>query len=107
MWILPKDLETTADRNSRVKSSVVFNLVLESTHVVVVDGIECITWGHNFKGNVVEHEFYGSRNVVDALSRLPGFDQGYVLITRDSNWRHVTASVETVHALSARELVQS
>jgi len=54
----------------------VYNLVLDQDHIVVVDGIECCTLNHGFKGPVIEHEFFGTQKVIEAMSRQPGFNEG-------------------------------
>jgi hypothetical protein len=45
-----------------------------------VDGFPCVTLGHGLTGPVVEHRFYGSRAVVDALATLPGWTDGLVWV---------------------------
>ena len=54
----------------------VLNLILDRGHVVIVDGIECCTMAHGFKGPVIEHEFFGTNRVIEAMSRQPGFNEG-------------------------------
>jgi hypothetical protein len=54
----------------------VYNLVLDQDHVVLVDGIECCTLGHGFKGPVIEHDFFGTHKVIEAMKRQPGFNEG-------------------------------
>eukprot|EP00927_Polykrikos_kofoidii_P047752 TRINITY_DN42025_c0_g1_i1.p1 TRINITY_DN42025_c0_g1~~TRINITY_DN42025_c0_g1_i1.p1 ORF type:complete len:780 (-),score=107.70 TRINITY_DN42025_c0_g1_i1:845-3103(-) len=55
-----------------------YNFVLDRCHVLVVNGVECVTWGHGLDGSIVSHEFYGTGRVLTALSRLHGWDRGYV-----------------------------
>jgi hypothetical protein len=54
----------------------VYNLVLEQDHVVLVDGIECCTLAHGFKGPVIEHDFFGTHKVIEAMKRQPGYNEG-------------------------------
>ena len=54
----------------------VFNLVLDQGHIVLVEGIECCTLAHGFKGFVIGHPFFGTDRVIEAMSRQPGFDKG-------------------------------
>lgn len=58
---------------------------------IIVDGIyEAIALAHGIKNDdVAEHEFFGTTNIVSAISVLPGYDDGVVTIlpgwmTRDS-----------------------
>jgi len=44
---------------------------LETSHVLMVNDVECVTWGHGFSDAAVCHEFYGSMaRVTRALSKL-------------------------------------
>ncbi|KAH3761987.1 Voltage-dependent calcium channel subunit alpha-2/delta-2 [Pelomyxa schiedti] len=67
-------------------SGVVYNLVLDSAHVLVVNGIACVTWGHNLKGNseeesrVLYHSFYGTEKVVEALKILSSWESGFLQV---------------------------
>jgi hypothetical protein len=54
----------------------VYNLVLDQDHVVLVDGIECCTLAHGFKGPVIEHDFFGTHKVIEAMKRQPGYNEG-------------------------------
>ena len=54
----------------------VFNLVLDQGHIVLVDGFECCTLAHGFKGFVIGHPFFGTDRVIEAMSRQPGFSEG-------------------------------
>ena len=54
----------------------VYNLVLDSGHTVIVDDIVCCTLAHGFRGPIIEHEFFGTDRVIEAMSRQPGFKEG-------------------------------
>lgn len=60
---------------------VIYNLVLECNHVVVINGLEVVTLGHGFKDNtVVEHDYFGSQKVIDDMKKFRGWDKGKVEI---------------------------
>lgn len=69
----------------------VYNLVLDRSHVLLVNGFECITWGHDFTDSQIAHPFYGSsKRIEEELSKLS--KDGVAKITgliRDEN-DHVT-----------------
>jgi len=56
----------------------VYNLILDSCHVVLVDGVECATWGHGLQGDVVGHAFFGTQRVLRSVARLQGWEAGLV-----------------------------
>ena len=57
---------------------VVYNFVLDASHVLLVDGYPCVTFGHGLSEEGVVHAFYGTGAVIDALRALPGWSEGYV-----------------------------
>jgi len=38
----------------------VYNFVLDRSHIPLINGIECCTWGHGFTATGVAHPYYGS-----------------------------------------------
>lgn len=58
----------------------IFSFALESGHTMFINGIECVTLGHNFTEPVVAHPYFGSHLVLNDLSRLPGFNVGHILL---------------------------
>ena len=74
VWRRPAELT-----DARVgHDGAVFNLVLEGGHVLLVDGVEAVTWGHGLQGDVVGHPFYGTSRIVESLAAMPGWALGHV-----------------------------
>jgi hypothetical protein len=69
----------------RANSSIggcVYNFVLEHSHVLLVNGMECATWGHGMSGPVIGHDFWGSAAAIErCLSALPGWNRGLVHVS--------------------------
>ena len=61
VWMLPQQLQGVEVENP---AGVVYNFVLDQSHVVLVNGVECITWGHGFQDPVVQHRYYGTEAVI-------------------------------------------
>eukprot|EP00929_Paragymnodinium_shiwhaense_P011822 TRINITY_DN11812_c0_g2_i1.p1 TRINITY_DN11812_c0_g2~~TRINITY_DN11812_c0_g2_i1.p1 ORF type:complete len:1322 (-),score=164.88 TRINITY_DN11812_c0_g2_i1:362-4327(-) len=75
-WMRPRDVHGV-----ELKPCVegcVYNVLLDSGHVLLVDGVQCVTWGHGFEGDVLGHEFFGTKRVVCALAAMPGWSMGFV-----------------------------
>ncbi|CAF1540367.1 unnamed protein product [Didymodactylos carnosus] len=79
-WIFPCDIGHESD----IECEEVFNFVLDGGHIVIINGVECVTLGHNFKGKVIEHPYYGTSKVLDDLRKLDTSNSGYVEIK--PNW---------------------
>jgi hypothetical protein len=58
----------------------VYNFVLDRGHVLMIEGIPCVTLGHGFEGPVMSHPYFGTDRVVNDLLRMPGWDDGVVLL---------------------------
>ena len=58
----------------------VVNFVLESSHVLLVDGVPCVTLGHGLQEAVAAHPFWGTASVVDALRGCEGWERGRVVL---------------------------
>jgi len=71
-WLFPSDIYGYTDR----LVSKVHNFVLDSGHIIDVEDTLCCTLAHQFKGDVIEHEFFGTQKCVDSLRSLPGFAEG-------------------------------
>ena len=58
-WKFPSELKPT----NVEKCESIITFVLESNHVAFINEHLCITLGHNFKDEVLKHEFYGTEKV--------------------------------------------
>ena len=43
----------------------VYNLILKEHHIVYLNGVEVVTLGHGFKGDVIEHDFFGNMDRIN------------------------------------------
>lgn len=48
-----------------------YDLVLDSGHMVVADGITCCTLGHGIKDHVAGHEYFGTERVLGDIGPEP------------------------------------
>jgi Mg-chelatase subunit ChlD len=73
VWCYPADLAPIKDH----KMPNVYNLILDRGHIVNVSGVHTVTLGHGFKGNVIEHIFFGNKDfILRDLELQPGFAEG-------------------------------
>ena len=86
----------------------VYSFLLENDHVLLIDNTEVCGLAHNFKGEVIEHDYYGTDKVVKDLEKMEGYNQGLVevqqgnCIIRDSTTGNVSGlyqSKQTKHSL--------
>ena len=73
-WFKPEELGEVRLR----KCSAVYNFVLNDGHSIEVNNIICTTLGHGFKGQKVEHPYFGTNQIIQDLKRSPNFSKGFV-----------------------------
>jgi hypothetical protein len=80
-WVFPGKVCDDTDL-VEVNAEFVYNLVLETGHAVRIGDWTACTLGHGFTDNdVVSHEFYGTKKVVDELRSCPDWPSGIVTLT--------------------------
>jgi len=56
----------------------VFSFVLASSHVMIINDVECVTLGHQLSGETVQHPYFGTGKIVEDLAQMKGWDAGLV-----------------------------
>lgn len=58
-----------------------YNFVLDTIHCISFDNIDACTLAHGFTDNqVISHDFFGTHRVIDALEKMTGYWEGYIVI---------------------------
>ena len=74
-WHYPCDLADAKE----IPCDEIFSFVLESGHVMLIEGIECVGLGHNFVDDVVvAHPYFGSQRIVEDLKKVEGWNAGMI-----------------------------
>ena len=58
-WQMPEKL-TFAENYELEKPMYIYNFVLDQSHILIVNGYECITLGHDLKDEFLQHPFFGT-----------------------------------------------
>jgi len=61
-WIKPRNLSQEIVRIAL--RTTVYNFVLDKKHIMKINGIECVTLGHEIKGNNIEHAYFGTKKII-------------------------------------------
>jgi len=75
-WRLPLGLGTSHAN----PSGLVYNFILDRSHVLLVDRVACATWGHGIEGDVVGHPYFGTDWVVNDVTAMAGWEEGFVSV---------------------------
>ena len=57
----------------------VYNFVTKHG-TILVNGIECVTLGHEIKEGIAKHEYWGSTAVVNDIKQFINSPKGYIVI---------------------------
>lgn len=86
-WIFPIDInkpyEIYKPAYTKEWNPVLYNFVLDSGHILNVDGIKAVTLGHKFKGPVIEHSYFGDK-IIEDLIKSDGWIDDYV------KWKNIS-----------------
>jgi len=80
-WQMPVDIAAKDTNIANIcdsTSNCVYNFLLEHSHVLLVNNVPCVTFGHGIKE--AYHPFYSTQVVVDVIKGLPGFEKGFVKV---------------------------
>jgi Mg-chelatase subunit ChlD len=77
-WVFPIDIAP----EENIKLDCVYNIVLESNHIVWINYTPVVTLGHNFINDIVAHPYYGSQKIIQDLSQMDGWDNGFITISQ-------------------------
>lgn len=74
----------SGSKTSPEECSVVYDIVFYNDHMnIVTSGVQCASLGHNIKGEVIGHPFWG-KAIRNVLKNLPGWSSGIVNMTNYS-----------------------
>ncbi len=84
-WKFPENLYAEKDHR-RYTEAFAYNLVLESTHHFSLnDNLIVATLGHQSHNDpVAGHPYFGSSKILTELSNLPGYEEGFVDLSRST-----------------------
>ena len=69
-WHMPGELDF-AEEFVLEKPIFIYNFVLDRDHILVINGYDCITLGHDLKDEFLQHPFYGTERITNSLLTLP------------------------------------
>ena len=86
VWINGKFIHPFTSDWTMTTCMNVFNLVMKGRHCVVA-GSNCslpvVTLGHNYTGDIVSHDYFGTNLVIDDLKQESSYKTGFVSLQED------------------------
>ena len=79
-WQFPAEMAQGVQGLSSIKGY--YNLVLDSGHVVEINGYQVCTLGHGFTDNdVIRHPYFGTEAVIEDLRLRDGWAEGFIQLS--------------------------
>jgi hypothetical protein len=54
---------------------------------MMVNEVACVTLGHGFTEDVVQHTYFGTEEVINDMKAMPGWDKGFIDMNQISTRR--------------------
>jgi Mg-chelatase subunit ChlD len=76
-WVFPNDVGTKC----KIYVDGLYNVVLETGHIIELNGYKVATLGHGFTdNNVIKHPYFGTNLVVQDLMKHPDWESGFLIM---------------------------
>jgi len=77
VWTFPCSISPIKD----IVCDAVYDFVLDHGHIMIINGIECVTLGHNINDNeIIKHPYFGTNAVINDLQKITGYKSGYISV---------------------------
>ena len=91
-WIYPSQIKQAKLEDC----NIVYTVVLDKLHTFMVNSVWCITLGHGYNIGILKHGYYGTIAVINDLMKIPGWDNGDIIIDTSCIIRSETSGEVTL-----------
>lgn len=92
-WCFPTSIGFT----EIIECPFVYSFVIKNRNSVYINDIEFATLGHMYTGLVIEHDYFGTNEVLNDLKKFETYNNGYVLLNKNMIHRdNNTGSVNNI-----------
>lgn len=78
-WKFPIDI----GREIYVDTEYLYTIITNNRFNIIVNDYIFSTFGHGLKGNIIEHDYFGTEKVINDLKKFITYYEGYVIIDND------------------------
>lgn len=65
-----------------INIDMVYNFILDTKHIITINGTQCCTLAHGFTDNaVISHPYLGTNKIIEELSEIEGWQNGNITIS--------------------------
>ena len=80
-WLFPVNISVS--KPELMDCTDMFTFVVKNRQHVIVEDFIFATYGHEYKGDVIEHDYFGTEKVINDLKNFDSYKYGYVHLTKD------------------------
>ena len=80
-WVFPFDISSS--RPKEIDCKDMFTFVTKNRKPVVIEDYIFATYGHHLKGDVIEHDYFGTEKVIYDLKQFDTYQFGYVHLKKN------------------------
>ena len=82
VWKFPLDINPP----SEIFVDELYDFVLDSNHIVIINNVNVVCLGHGFTDNIVYHEYFG-KNIISDLEKHSSWNDGYIYLEEYTFYR--------------------
>ena len=65
-----------------INIDMVYNFILDTKHIITINGTQCCTLAHGFTDNaVISHTYFGTNKIIEELCEIDGWKDGNITIS--------------------------
>ena len=80
-WTFPNDIKSP----EITKCNSIITLLLDNNHIGFINGYQCIMLGHNYNNDILKHEYYGTKRIVNDMKKHPDWKKGHIIVNDADN----------------------
>ncbi len=80
-WTFPNDIKSP----EITKCNSIITLLLDNNHIGFINGYQCIMLGHNYNNDILKHEYYGTKRIVNDMKKHPDWKKGHIIVNDTDN----------------------
>ena len=75
-WVFPVNIAP----QQNIQLDWIYNIVLESGVSICINNLMMATLGHGLNDPIIAHEYFGTQNIINDLSKMDGWNQGLIIL---------------------------
>ena len=79
-WLYPKEISASIPQ--KIHCDKLYSVLVSNRKPVIINDYICSTLGDNLQENLINHKYFGSKNVIEDLKKFSTYKLGFVNIDK-------------------------